>query len=57
MSNETERNDRYLITQIRLDALRAWRRPRSAKRPAGDRKLTAPVAPGGKPLPEGAAAT
>jgi hypothetical protein len=57
MSNETERNDRFLITQIRLDALRAWRRPRPAIRPSRDRKVTTPIAPGGKPLPEGAAAT
>ena len=37
-SEHTNRDDHYLAAQIRLDAHRAWRRPRSPSRLTVDRK-------------------
>jgi hypothetical protein len=43
-SEQADRNDQYLGAQIRLDALRAWRRPRPRWqiRSAKDRRFAAP---------------
>ena len=43
-SEQADRNDQYLGAQIRLDALRAWRRPRPQWqiRSAKDRRFAAP---------------
>jgi hypothetical protein len=59
-SEQTHRNDQYLTAQIRLDALRAWRRPRPRMRirVAKERRTARPtsVAPASAPLPEDALA-
>jgi hypothetical protein len=58
-SEQADRNDQYLAAQIRLDALRAWRRPRPplrsvAKERTGARPVTGGLVRGR--LPEGALA-
>lgn len=45
-SEQADRDDQYLAAQIRLDALRAWRRPRPPLRirSAQDRRIAIPEA-------------
>lgn len=59
-SEQAHRNDQYLAAQIRLDALRAWRRPRPRVRIrlAKERRTARPtsIAPASAPLTEDALA-